>query len=52
MFHFHSPSLVRDLKATETETTAHISPITWDKLNISHICWDDYVSDVYAFTAQ
>jgi hypothetical protein len=30
---FHSPPLVRALKATKTETTAHISPTTLDKLN-------------------
>ena len=46
---FHSPTLIRALKATKTETTAHISPVIWGKLNFSHKCWDDYVSDGESF---
>ena len=38
---FHSPPLIRALRMSKSETTAHISQETWNKLHIAHMCWDD-----------
>jgi len=42
---FYSPPLIRALQTLKSETTAHISQETWNKLHIAHRCWDDYVTD-------
>jgi hypothetical protein len=46
---FHSPPLIRALRMSKSETTAHISQETWNKLHIAHMCWDDYVTDGTSF---
>jgi len=46
---FHSPPLIKALKATKSKITAHISQDAWNKLHITHTCWDDYVSDSTSF---
>ena len=46
---FHSPPLIQVLKATKSETTAHISQDTRNKLHIAHMCWDDYSSSYQGF---
>jgi hypothetical protein len=46
---FSSTPLIRALKPSKSETTAHISQDTWNKLHIAHMCWDDYVSDSTSF---
>ena len=49
---FYSPPLIRALQTLKSETTAHISQETWNKLHIAHVCWDDYVTDGTSFTVR
>ncbi len=46
---FHSLTLIRALQTLKSETTAHISQETWNKLHIAHRCWDDYITDGTSF---